>query len=430
MIRRLFIVVFTITIASGMAQRNSSSPYSFFGIGEDVSRTTVEQASMGGIGVALKDYNHLNFTNPAANADLRMATYAIGGDVSLLKVESADSEQSGNTTSLRYIVLGVPIGKKAGFSAGLQPVSSIGYSLITEDAFDDDGDVTEATQFTGNGGTNRLFGSFGMNVIDGLAVGFEASFIFGTLENDLFNQRTDVALGTKYERDGTIRGGEIKFGAQYKKKLKKDLELNTGITIQLENELNLSGTERLYSFTFSGIGTEVGRDTLYNRALDGKLVNPFKTIIGVGIGKDNKWYAGIDYEFQGAFENQGNIIEGATYTFEDSNRLSIGGYYIPKINSISSYWDRVTYRAGLRFEDTGLLVDGTGDGTNFTSINDFGINVGFGLPMPRLLSSVNLGFEYGQKGTTDNNLIKESYFNLRLSLSLNSSNWFKKRRID
>ena len=69
-------------------------------------------------------------------------------------------------------------------------------------------------------------------------------------------------------------------------------------------------------------------------------------------------------------------------------------------------------------------------GTNFTSIDDFGINLGFGLPMPRQISSLNLGFEYGQKGTIDNNLIKENYFNIRLSLSLNSTNWFKKRQID
>ena len=117
------------------------------------------------------------------------------------------------------------------------------------------------------------------------------------------------------------------------------------------------------------------------------------------------------------------------YRYDNSNRISLGGYYLPKINSISSYWDRITYRAGVRFEKTGLSIDGSGTNTNFTAINDFGISFGLGLPLKRL-STVNLGFEFGKRGTTENNLIEENYFNLRLSLSLTDINWFKKRKID
>jgi hypothetical protein len=40
-----------------------------------------------------------------------------------------------------------------------------------------------------------------------------------------------------------------------------------------------------------------------------------------------------------------------------------------------------------------------------------------------------MGFEFGKRGTTDNNLIEEDYFKFRLSLSL-SEKWFVKRRID
>jgi hypothetical protein len=110
--------------------------------------------------------------------------------------------------------------------------------------------------------------------------------------------------------------------------------------------------------------------------------------------------------------------------------FSLGGFVIPKINSISSYWNRVTYRAGLRFEKTGLLVNGTPTGTNFTPIDDFGISFGLGLPLDNRYSSVNIGLEYGKKGTTSNNLIQENYFNFRLSLSLTDINWFIKRKID
>ncbi len=428
MTKRFFIVVLVLISIKITGQRNSSSPYSFLGIGEEASRTTVEQASMGGIGVAVKDTYHLNFINPAALADLRFATYGIGGELSLLNVSSQTANESNNSTSLRYITLGVPIGTKAGFMAGLQPVSNVGYALLTNEV-DTEGNVIQATRFNGSGGSNRLFAGFGMNVFEGLALGVEASFVFGTINNNTINQVADVALATKYERNATVRGGEFKIGAQYKSKY-KDLDVIGGATLQFENDFSLSGTESLFSLSFGAGGREVPRDVLYDRPIKGGLVVPLKTIIGFGIGKENKWFTGLDFQTQGAFENQGDLAQGNSYRFESSNRLSLGGYYIPKINSISSYWDRVTYRAGLRFEDTGLLVDGTGTGNNFTSITDFGINVGFGLPLPRQLSNVNIGFEYGQKGTTTNNLIKESYFNIRLSLSLNGRNWLVKRQID
>ncbi len=429
MIKRfLTVVLITVSIKS-IGQRNSSSPYSFFGIGVEVSRTTVEQASMGGIGVGLKDYNHLNFINPASNADIRFATYALGGELSLLNVSNEITSESNNTTSLRYVALGLPLGNKAGFSIGLQPTSSVGYALITESK-DADGNNIEASRFTGNGGTTRLFGGFGINVFKELALGIEVGFLFGNIENNIINQRADVSLASKHEEDTRVRGRQFKAGGQYKKKIKKNLDLNIGMTLQLENDLTLSGNERLFSLSFTGNGREIPRDILYDRSIERILSTPLKIIIGVGLGEENKWYAGIDYETGEAFDNEGIIPSGSAYKFESSNRISLGGYYIPKRNSISSYWDRITYRTGLRFEKTGLLVDETGGGDNFNSINDFGINVGLGLPMPRQLSNINIAFEYGQKGTTNNNLIKENYFNIKLSLSLNSGGWLKKRQID
>lgn len=431
MIKRLFIVILVLNSIIITAQRNSSSPYSFFGIGQEFSPKTVENASMGGIGVAITQLNHLNFSNPAAYADLRYTTYSLGGETSFLSLKETNASQSGNSTSLRYVALGFPIGKKAGFSAGLQPLSSVGYALLNQKT-DADGNITQITRFTGDGGTNRLYGSFGIKVLKGLNLGLEAGFIFGTITNNVATQRAGVSLATKNEEKINIRGGQFKVGAQYKTEFKDKLQLNTGISIQLENSLGTSGTERLYSLSYGNNGVEIPRDILVNKSFKGNFKQPAKTILGAGLGKENKWYAGINYEFQGAFNNQDYITASAenSYKYEDSNRISLGGFYTPKINSISSYWNRVTYRAGLRVEKTGLLVDGTGTGNNFTSINDFGINVGLGLPLPKQISTLNLGFEYGQKGTTNNNLIKENYFNVRLSLSLNSLFWFKKREID
>jgi hypothetical protein len=80
------------------------------------------------------------------------------------------------------------------------------------------------------------------------------------------------------------------------------------------------------------------------------------------------------------------------------------------------------YRAGLKFEKTGLVI-------NSQSINDMGATLGIGLPVSGSFSNVNLGFEIGKKGTTASNLIQENYAILSLSLSLNDR-WFQKRKFE
>lgn len=430
MIRNILITFFLLLSAILFAQRTNSSPYSYFGIGEQFKATTVEQSSMGGIGVAFSNYKFLNFTNPAAYADLRYTTYSFGLLNNDLTIKSGTTKQSSVSTSLSYIALGFPIGNKAAFSVGMQPVSSVGYSL-SNSVTDSDGNLTQFSLFEGNGGVSRIYGSFGIKVLKDFSLGVEGDFNFGNVENSIASIKADVSLSTKFNEITNIRGGSVKFGAQYHKELKNKLTVSAGATVKLSSNLNVTGNDYLYSLTFSPTGAEIPRDTVSATDISGKFNLPLKSTIGIGVGKFDKWYAGIEYENQDALTSTGLLSSGnnSAYRYGKSNRISLGGFYLPKVNSISSYWERVTYRAGVRFEKTGLLVDGSGNNTNFTPVDDFGISFGLGLPLKRL-STVNMGFEFGKRGTLENNLIQENYFNFRLSLSLTDMNWFIQRKID
>jgi hypothetical protein len=63
---------------------------------------------------------------------------------------------------------------------------------------------------------------------------------------------------------------------------------------------------------------------------------------------------------------------------------------------------------------------------NQTNINDIGINFGTSFPVNQL-SLVNFAVKVGQRGTTENGLVKESYVNFTFGLSLNDNSWFYKR---
>ncbi|MCL7753953.1 hypothetical protein [Polaribacter sp. Z022] len=428
MIRNILLVFLLITSIAVTAQRTNSSPYSFFGAGEEFNPLTVEQSAMGGIGVAFSHYKYLNFTNPAAYADLKYTTYSFGMLNNKLTIDNGNSKQSSNSTSLSYFTLAFPLGSKAGVSVGIQPVSSVGYSLSDTKLVN--GEATEVTLYSGEGGVSRVYGSLGLKIFKGFSVGIEAGYSFGNVENSITNQIANVSLATKYKESTLVKGGSVTLGTQYKKELKNKLIVSGGATVKLGNELNVTGDDYLYSLTFASSGAEFARDTISQNTIDGKYKFPIKTTIGAGLGKYDKWYVGVEYEKQDAIEASGFLnTTNAAYKYGESNRFSLGGYYLPKINSISSYWERVTYRAGIRFEKSGLSVNGSGLNTNFTPVDDFGMSFGLGLPMKQL-STLNLGFEFGKRGTTNNNLIQENYFNFRLGLSLTDVNWFQKRKID
>jgi len=113
---------------------------------------------------------------------------------------------------------------------------------------------------------------------------------------------------------------------------------------------------------------------------------------------------------------------GKSDSLKNSLSLSAGGQFRPATNDISSYWKRITYRAGARFNQSYLYL-------NNTRINEFGISFGFGLPMKKTRSTLNIAFEAGARGTTQNNLIRENYFRFSLGASI-FDRWFLKRKYD
>jgi hypothetical protein len=63
------------------------------------------------------------------------------------------------------------------------------------------------------------------------------------------------------------------------------------------------------------------------------------------------------------------------------------------------------------------------------SIKDNALTFGLGMPLGGTFSNVNIGFEFGQRGTTNADLVKENYANVSVGFSFNDR-WFQKRKFD
>jgi hypothetical protein len=104
----------------------------------------------------------------------------------------------------------------------------------------------------------------------------------------------------------------------------------------------------------------------------------------------------------------------------NSWNLAFGGEIVPDPNSIISYWQRVSYRVGFRYGMSYLTI-------RDTHLNELGISFGFGFPLRKGKTTINLAVEAGKLGTIDNGLIQENFVRFTLGVNI-FENWFIKSK--
>ena len=109
MIKQIIGLLFLLISLNTLAQRNNTSPYSFFGVGDQAGDKTVEELGMGEIGGAFNSTFQLSFTNPASLAHLRLTSYALAGENRALQLNDGTNKDSGSNASLSYFALAFPI---------------------------------------------------------------------------------------------------------------------------------------------------------------------------------------------------------------------------------------------------------------------------------------------------------------------------------
>ncbi|GAL81526.1 putative outer membrane protein [Algibacter lectus] len=432
MIKKLVLVFIAIIAMQSYGQEGTASPYSFYGIGSLKFKGTVENRSMGGLSI-YTDSIHVNLRNPASyagknldilNNESRPVKFTVGGTYNSTTLKSDTSKDNASSSTFDYLAMSIPMGD-FGFGFGVMPYTAVGYKL---EAYNDDGE-TISNRFRGEGGLNKAFLGFGYQISEGFSVGVDFQYNFGNTQNSTIEYVYDsegnpVQYQARENNRSDLSGLNINLGASYRTMLTEKLELISGITYTPESNLSSKNQRSFSTITTIASGSEFALNTIESDLGDlteTELVLPSKLTFGVGIGQPRKWFVGIESEYLKTSDFTNALYSnGATY--EDQSAIKLGGFFIPKYNSFSSYLQRVVYRAGVHFENTGLNIENE-------SINEFGMSFGLGLPVGSFFSNANLGVEVGKRGTTNSNLIQENFINFQLSLSLNDR-WFSKRKFD
>lgn len=421
MIKNFAVFVVLLFSVVTMAQESTASPYSYYGLGELSFKGAFENRLMGGVNV-FKDSLHINFLNPASYAHLKRTTFTIGGMQNRTTFNQADgSKESANRTSLNYVAVGIPLGKSA-IVTGVMPYTVVGYKIENTIAPSEDNDFERIKRFTGSGGVNRAFMGYGYAITPSLSLGVEAAYNFGNISTNSIEFIPNVQYGTSELNDSRVDGFTFNTGLAYNKKLNDKYTIYGSATYTPQSTLTFYNTTTIAIIQYLSNGSYivVNPDESEVTKVNQKIKNPSKVSFGLGFADEKKFGIGAQLTLTDLNQFGNRYDEIISGTFENGTKIGVGGFYVPKYNSFTNYWNRVTYRAGFNYENTGLVV-------RDESIMDYGINFGLGLPVPGSISTFNVGFEFGSRGTTNANLIKENYFNLFISLNLNDK-WFVKSK--
>jgi len=422
-ITKLLAILAFVTISGQIsAQNRISSPYSRFGIGDLLSNNGVFNMAMGGISYGVYSPYFVNNSNPASYVafDSLSFIFDVGAFAKLSTLSNQNISQKANFASLGNLKFGFPVTKWWKSSFGLQPYSMTGYSMLDSQVDANQGNVNFL--YEGDGGISQFYFGNSYSLTRNLSVGFNLSYLFGTLNKSSRSEFPDSLLKLNYNvlNSAKVHDVYLDYGLFFHKQLASGLQYNAGLVFSTNS--NISATENRLGYTYfiGSTGVELIRDTVLNEPeVKGNILLPANAGFGFSLGKTDKWMAGADIQWQ---QWEKFKYFGVSDSLKNSLRISVGGSYTPSITTVSGYWQRITYRAGLKYSSSYLELRGK-------NIDEFGISLGVGLPLPRTRSTINLAAEFGTRGTTSNNLIKDNYVKFTLGLSI-FERWFIIRKYD
>jgi hypothetical protein len=406
----------------GYAQTRISSPYSRYGIGDMQNNKYLRNISMGGISYAFRSPYCVNYANPASYTALDTMSFVFETGVysNLVQLSSEALSQKSNYTSLACIVFGFPVTKWWGASIGLLPYSSVGYKISDSAQIDNIGKTKYL--YEGSGGVNQFYIGNAFKIIKNLSVGFNVAYLFGSLDktNTVFFPDSINSFDLRLLNSRRVNDFQFTYGLQYQKSFKNGIKIGAGLVYNARTNLSAKQDSLAYRFFSTSSGVESIKDTLINsNNTKGKLVLPQGLGGGITIGKTDHWLVGIDYQFQN-WENYSSF--GEKDSLKNSWMVSFGAEFTPKNSAVSGYFKKVHYRIGARYNQTYLQLRNN-------QLAEYAVSFGLGLPLKRSKTAINLGFELGERGTTQDNLIKEKFGRVILNLSI-CEPWFIKRRFD
>ncbi|TCJ13095.1 hypothetical protein EPD60_06775 [Flaviaesturariibacter flavus] len=447
-----------LALTSVAAGAQGNSPYSRYGLGDQMSNTHVINRGMGGISAGDADnvdptgqfnrnfYSHINFSNPAsystflappqrtsgqkkAKAGFGRVLFDVGVaiDNRTLRAPGVTDKFTSSEINISYIQVGIPIKKGWGMVFGLRPLSRIGYQI--QDSRRLPGIDSVFTEYQGSGGS--YLASVGTGVaIGNLSLGVNFGYLFGNRDistiRDFENDTVLYYHGVYREQTSY---GKLFFnaGAQYLVSLNKakDQYIRFGASGNIRHKMTASQDRTVGTFTIDP--TNLTDSVFKTKDNKGEIIYPSSYTVGFvaggGIKGGGFWQGGVDVVHSNWDEYR---FYGQTDAVQSNTIIRVGGQLLPAPLS-RSLFGRTAYRAGFAIGKD--YVTASGRLPFWSATAGIGLPLGHRNNMARNQQTMlNFALEYLNRGN-NNNLLKENNFRVSIGLNLSDA-WFLKRKYD
>jgi len=395
---------------SSPAQTNTSSPYSYFGLGDMETTMNGRTTGMGGIGIGMKSGLFINQLNPASYSGIDSLFFLF--DVNIYGSSSRfESKQEGYnilTGNLNKVAIGVRISPKMALSVGILPFSNVGYKVITKKLIEGTNDYFDILS-TGEGGLNKIYLGSSYKIDEKNSFGVNASLLFGSIKKtEEYSYSQFIHTRKMTERTKSNPSIYLDFGYQYSDVLNTNWNYTIGIIGGINTKMKFSKYISEETDTTS-IVTEELKDTYHFW---------IPAYLGIGFSlNSSKWTFGADYRYhKWSSVASKNDMKWLT----DSYKFAAGIEYTPNRRLGKNLLQRLNYQFGFHADRSYLKY-------NSVNLNGYGVSLGLGIPIRNQQSSMSISFEAGRKGNYSNDLFREKYYLVNLSLNLKDI-WFVKRK--
>ena len=398
------------------AQNATNSPYTRYGYGILADKAFISQRGMGGIGYGLRNPQMINPMNPASFSSVDSMTFmfdlGLSGQVSWFS-DALNSERKVNG-NLENIALQFPVAKKMGVGVGFEPISYVGYNYADTTRLPVDNGLVQYI-YTGQGGQSQVYASFSYDFLNRISVGIKLSYLFGDIiHSNLVTFNSTNSYNTSWTDTLRSYGFLYDFGLQYHQSVGKFQSITIGAVYTPKISF---GAKVMTGEVRSDPSTGLIMDSRNSVSTDSVFELPESFGLGFTYNRWGKLLVGADVLYQ---RWAGAKFYDQTNAFNDRLKLNAGGEFIPN-RTANNLFSRVRYRAGLYYVNSYVKVKDS-------KYNEYGANLGFGIPMPDRRSFLNLAFEYSLIRPQSNTLIDEQYFKVSLSYTFNEL-WFFKRKV-
>jgi len=310
--------------------------------------------------------------------------------------------------TFRRFAVGTKIGKHWGSSAGIVPFSSENYEFNAPQPIQGTNGETANAYYQGFGGVNRVYWTNAYEFFHHVSLGLNASYLFGSLSQKTILQNPNLPSAyVSTNKNIYMANFYLDYGIQFFGKIGKKWDFVVGGTFANKTDLNAQSTVLVL-----GIDSSVLKSETIN---EGYFTLPNTYGVGISLTRNKKYTLVADYKFQ---EWTPLNYSGYNYALKNSSRASVGFEISKKKNVFNNLVEMSFFHTGLYYGESYLNVYGQ-------QITDMGVTLGAGVSTTRSPFAYNISFQYGIRGTSSQQLIKENYFSISFLLSYRDF-WFTK----